>query len=980
MQKIKRRAWKEYFKGNYLRAGDLYKTAGDLEKASKMYIKAGDYRAAADAEERLGRIDSALNFLLKVSDNTAAAEMLLRHGRYHKAANFFAKGGSLIKAAEAALKGDKLLLASEFYERAGMRMEAGRLAFRGDNIGKALLYFERVLKDRPVPDSFTPMEQLENREETMEIAHYFEKGEAYERAAELYEELNMTMQAAECWKAAKRYTKAAELYRMAGADDRLSALADLVDEAPPELQADSLIAAGKPEEAARLLVGAGKKDRAAALFESAGNFAAAAELRSELGDYEIAGNLFFKTESYMAAADCFRHSGLFAMAEDCFLKAGDEKNASLMAFESGSWERALDLAPDDEQKKCLLSKLQALSGSPGEGNRIALLKARSFVELDQPKVALSCLQDFKAATNEENLWHLYLTGRITEKLEDFKKAAECYRQILAEDVSFQDVGVRLKNLESLARSVQQERERYVAVKQVGEDPVGSWIKAKDTLSGREVLVYRVGEKAAELLTLPDGPELSPVRALSHPNILRLTDSFRGKEGFSLVYENFEGRPLSLWQKEGYKASMYSMMDKLHQVLEAFTEAHEQKITHGFFSPASVWMNTEGLVKVSGLGLVRRSSSIKSLKGAVDLLPYRLPESDDLEAPPAKIDLYSVGCVFFELLSGTPPGSNGNTQPLSVEVADLGLPDNVTKILSRLLATDLGAGYVTAREVVTEISAQEFPPGAIIAGRYEVLEELGRGGMGQVFRVKDRELDEVVALKTLRKRTGMTEESRVRFLREIKISRRITHPNVVRVFDFGAWRDLIFLTMEFIPGVTLTEWVKKGFDKKSTLRQKLEILRGVVSGLEEAHKLGIIHRDLKPQNVILSPSGVPKLLDFGIALVKVEESADLTQDGHFVGSPKYVSPEQIKGEPLGPRSDIYSLGLLAYFLLTGRDGFEGSKATLVLLKQLNEMPPLPSTLARIPPRLEKLVMSCLLKDPEKRPSSLAEVTAALKDLV
>lgn len=980
MQKIKRKAWKESFKGNYLRAGDLYKTAGDLEKASKMYIKARDYRAAADTEERLGRIDSALNFLLKVTDITAAAEMLLRHGRYTKAANFYAKEGNFIKAAETALKGNKLSLASEFYERAGMRMEAGRLAFRANNIGKALLYFERVLKDRLKPDSFTPTEKLENREETMEIAHYFEKGEAYERAAELYEELNMTMQAAECWKTAKRYTKAAELYRLAGAEDRLNALADLVDEAPPELQADSLIAGGKPEEAARLLVSAGQKERAAALFEAAGNFAAAAELRSELGDYEIAGNLFYKTESYMAAADSFRHAGLYAMAEDCFLKAGDEKNASLMAFESGSWERALDLAPDEEQKKHLLGKLQALSGRSGEENRIAILKARSFVELDQPEVALSCLSGFKSTTNEEKLWHLYLSGRIAEKLEDFKRAAECYRQVLAEDVSFQDVGARLKSLDSLARSAQKERERYVAVKKVGEDPVGSWVRAKDTLSGREVLVYMIGEKAAELLQLPDGPKLAPVRALSHENILRLRDSFRGREGYNLIYEDFEGRPLSLWQKEGYKASMYGTMDKLHQVLEAFTEAHEQKITHGFFSPDSVWMDVEGRVKVSGLGLAMRTSGVKSLKGGASLLRYRLSSTDNSELPAAKADLYSIGCVFFELLSGTPPRSNGNVQPLSVEVEALGLPDNVTKILSRLLSTDPGTGYVTAREVLTEISAQEFPPGAIIAGRYEVLEELGRGGMGQVFRVKDRELDEVVALKTLRKRSGITAESRVRFLREIKISRRITHPNVVRVFDFGAWRDLIFLTMEFIPGVTLTEWVKKGLDKKATLRQKLEILRGVASGLEEAHKLGIIHRDLKPQNVILSPSGIPKLLDFGIALVKVEESADLTQDGHFVGSPKYVSPEQIKGQPLGPRSDIYSFGLLAYFLLTGRDGFEGKKATLVLLKQLNEMPPPPSTFARIPPRLEKLIMNCLHKDPEKRPSSLAEVTVTLKELV
>ena len=153
------------------------------------------------------------------------------------------------------------------------------------------------------------------------------------------------------------------------------------------------------------------------------------------------------------------------------------------------------------------------------------------------------------------------------------------------------------------------------------------------------------------------------------------------------------------------------------------------------------------------------------------------------------------------------------------------------------------------------------------------------------------------------------------------------------------------------------------------------MRGIASGLAEAHRQGIIHRDLKPQNVILTPEGLPKLLDFGIAYV--EEGAELTQDGHFVGSPKYVSPEQVQGKVPDARSDIYCFGLLCYFLLTGDDAFPGDNPTFILMRQIREMPPAPSKIVRVSPSLEKLVMRCLQKTPSARPSGILEVLDALR---
>ncbi len=980
MASFKRRAWKAYFSGNYLLAGDLYKAAGDYGKASKMYLKAHDFKSASEAEEALGRISDAVSLLMKAGDSVLAAKMWARHKQYNKAAKLLASTGNKVKAAEMALKGGNPALAVGYYEQAGRYMEAGRIAFKIDNEGKALLLFEKTLKQRPSVDSLNAPQQLEDREKVTEIANYFEEAGAYERAAEVYQELNKFEEAGQCWEAAKRFTKAAHLYRLANASNRLSTLEERTEYTPIELRADKLIKDGEVEEAARLLVGAGLKAKAAGLFESAGNMAAAAELRRELGDFEIAGNLFFRVQAYLPAADCFREAQLYKMAKECFLKAGHQKMASRMAFEAGNWEEAIDLAPDEEEKEALLGELQALSSHPGDKTRIEILKARLFLDINKPKVALSCLENAPPTSDEERLWSLYLAGRAREDLGEPDKAKDLYGRVLALDVKFQDVRSRLERAERSIGGQTTAKVRYALSDALYSDALGSWFRTKDAVSGVSILFYRPRTTKEIRQDVAEPEHLSNLKSLKHPNVLALLDRVRDGTTHSLIYEDFPGKPLSEWLGEGYKPSLYGAMNKLQQVLGGLAEAHAHGLFHNHLSPASVWLDDEGHVKISGIGLIA-NPSLPVASGVVSTLLRYLPgHFKDDSQPPCAYDLYGAGAIFLELLSGTPPPTNIKEEAIDKIAANLEVPKDTQRVLSRLLSSNPGRRYAGITDALSELSAQKFPPGAIIAGRYRILDELGRGGMGQVFRVRDRELDEVVALKTLRQRAGLTEEAKTRFLREIKISRKITHPNVVRVFDFGSWQDLLFLTMEFIPGMTLSQWAKEGHNRRATLRKKIDILRGIAAGLGEAHKLGIIHRDLKPQNVILTPSGIPKLLDFGIALVKVEESPDLTQEGHFVGSPKYVSPEQIQGLPLGPASDIYSFGLLSYFILTGRDAFAGEKSTLILIKQLKELPPAPSTFARMPPILDKLIMRCLNKEPEKRPAALSEVSGILKEII
>ena len=977
MSKLTREAWRAYFKGNYSRAGDLYKAAGENEKALKMYLKQGNLRGAAELEEALGHVSQAVDFLLNAGDPNSAALVLERHGQNMRAAQIMGEAGNKVQAATLALKGGSPVIAAQYLEQSGRFMEAGRLMMQYEHQDKALLLFEKTIKAMPSLDMLTASEQLQYREQLSEIARYFEQAEAYNRAAEIYESLNNILAAAQCWEAAKSNTRAISLYRQAGAFERAAALADKGKDVPLEVRAEAMAARGDANEAARLLIQAGKKDRAALLLEEAGNLAGAAELRSEMGDFELAGNLFFRAQAYLPAAESFQQAHLYDMAKQCYLKAGDNAPAARMAFESGAYEEAVNLAPEREDKEALLARFQALPEKPEDVHRLRVLKARLFVDLEQPHVALACLEDLPPAQGEEEIWRLYVLGRAYEATGRAEEALGAYKKVVSQNVLFLDARERL---EEISQKPAAHEERYKGTSPLDGDALGPWFLGLDGAVNAAVLLHRL-ENLTDSTSLPlCQARLEKVLGFQHPAILTLRDIAPKGSQLTLVYETYDGLPLVQWLKEGYKPSLFGATDKLRQVLEALSEIHKRGLAHFHLSPASLFMDREGRVKLHGFNLVRSLAEVKDTPLKQALLRYLPPEAQlKIDLSPAA-DLYSAGALFLHLLTGEPPPDNLSPLALEAFFTTSGVPPTTQRVVSKILSADPRDRYERAEDALRDLAAQELPAGSTVAGRYEILEELGHGGMGQVFRVRDRDLDEVVALKTLRNRPDMSEASKTRFLREIKLTRKITHPNVVRVFDLGAWRDVSFLTMEYIPGKTLSQWVREGEGKKANLRQKVAILRGIAAGLSEAHKLGIIHRDLKPQNVILTPAGIPKLLDFGIAHVEVEEGSEITQEGHFVGSPKYVSPEQIQGQPLSVRSDIYCFGLLAYYLLTGQDAFTGDTPMLILLKQLKEQPVLPSKLTRLTPSLENLVLRCLHKKPEERPASLEEVSKLLQEIV
>ncbi|WP_416981841.1 serine/threonine-protein kinase [Streptomyces sp. T028] len=269
---------------------------------------------------------------------------------------------------------------------------------------------------------------------------------------------------------------------------------------------------------------------------------------------------------------------------------------------------------------------------------------------------------------------------------------------------------------------------------------------------------------------------------------------------------------------------------------------------------------------------------------------------------------------------------------------------------------------------------------MLAERYELVEAVGRGGMGEVWRATDRELGRTVAVKVLPPELTRHEEFRVRFRREARTVASLNHRNVAVLHDVGEdttdGETTPFLVMEYIEGRTLTDALAEG---PFTVERALAVGRDIADALAHSHGQGLIHRDIKPSNVMLTSEGDIKVLDFGIAKVVAETTTRLTATGMTVGTPAYLSPEQLTGQPVDGRSDQYSTGCLLYELLTGRPPFTGDSPFAVMHQHISQEPVVPSRLRpQIPAAVDALVLRTLAKDREERLGSAAELRGALAE--
>ena len=273
-------------------------------------------------------------------------------------------------------------------------------------------------------------------------------------------------------------------------------------------------------------------------------------------------------------------------------------------------------------------------------------------------------------------------------------------------------------------------------------------------------------------------------------------------------------------------------------------------------------------------------------------------------------------------------------------------------------------------------AKELVSGSIFAGRYQVIEELGRGGMGRVYRVVDKKLGEEVALKLIKPEVASDEKTIQRFRNELRTARNIGHPNVTRMYDLGEDEGIHYITMEYVQGEDLKSFIRRS--GRLTVDKAVTIAGQVSEGLAEAHRQGVVHRDLKPQNIMIDRDGNARIMDFGIA--RSVKSEATTGGGVMIGTPEYMSPEQVEGKAVDLRSDLYSLGIILFEMLTGRVPFAGDSVFSVAMKQKSEPAPDPQQQnPRIPASLSRLILKCLEKGAAERYQSTEDLVSELKKI-
>jgi eukaryotic-like serine/threonine-protein kinase len=332
------------------------------------------------------------------------------------------------------------------------------------------------------------------------------------------------------------------------------------------------------------------------------------------------------------------------------------------------------------------------------------------------------------------------------------------------------------------------------------------------------------------------------------------------------------------------------------------------------------------------------------------------------------------------LAAFSPEKEGEVKKLQERV------ENLETLICRLdseinlqLEKSLGVGRVGTPSVSASGNSQ-MPTAfmnvvSALEGRYQILKELGRGGMGIVYQAHDKQLKDQVAIKILSPLLSNDPEALERMKREVSAARRITHPNVIRIHDIAETGGLHYVSMEYFQGSNLKEFIKT--NAPLSMGMASNIAYQICDGLEEAHRQGVVHRDLKSQNIIVGASNHVKIIDFGLA--QSSHLAGMTATGLIMGTPEYMAPEQVSGKRVDERADIYSLGIILYELFTGRVPFSGDSAIAVGFKQLKEDPPKPTEInPQLPDSIENVILRALEKDPMRRYSSVGALKADLQE--
>jgi serine/threonine protein kinase len=545
------------------------------------------------------------------------------------------------------------------------------------------------------------------------------------------------------------------------------------------------------------------------------------------------------------------------------------------------------------------------------------------------------------------------------------------------------------------------RDTYRIYDEIGRGSVATVYLAKDLQRNRVVALKIMHPELAEesQFVRRFQREAKLLSKLDSPHIIKLLD-YGSDEGMDfVVLEYMEGRTLSAILEEEGALEVEWALSLARQVGQGLAHADEAGIVHRDIRPANIMVAPSGLVKIMDFGIARGADlSRLTATGVLGSPHYLSPEQAEGKEVDIRSDIYSLGVTLFQMLTGRQPYEADNAMDIvlkhlqepvpSLRQFDEEIPGKVDELVKRCLAKAPEERFQTPEELMEAIdralrgSEGGSPPGMEVAlvgqtlGQYRLVERIGRGGMATVYKAYQPSLDRYVAVKVLPTYLAHAPDFAARFRREARAIAKLKHPHILPVHDFGQEGELSYIVMRYVEGGTL----KKILGQPLALDRVVDILAQVGDALDYAHQQGVIHRDVKPANVLLDRGRWAFLSDFGLAKM-VAASVQLTKTGVGLGTPAYMSPEQAQGKLVGAPSDIYSLGIMLFEMLTGRVPFDADTPLAVLIKHLTAPLPLPREVnPDIPEPVERVILKAVAKDPEDRYQWVGEMVEALRQAV
>ncbi len=501
--------------------------------------------------------------------------------------------------------------------------------------------------------------------------------------------------------------------------------------------------------------------------------------------------------------------------------------------------------------------------------------------------------------------------------------------------------------------------------------------------------------AVRVHLIPESPgrawflrENETLAALNHPAVRHVYHA--GEVGpFAYRTTNWiDGESLAEAMRRGPRP-IPSVMSLVRDLLGTLEHAHARGIIIRRIVPTTLLLEISGRGVITDLRYSNWCLNHVPPEDEAQRTPFVAPEVRKGEPGEPATDVYAVAAIVYYALTGTEPAAESPVPPRSLRPA---IPQAVERVIMRGLRREPRERYFTATEMLEDFvsDAGMFHEPAVapatmekdferrlrraLGDDYELLNEIGSGGFGRVYRARDLGLEREVAIKVLHPQLTADPGVMERFRREAQLAARLRHPNIVSVYDIQSRAGLQWYVMELVPGANVAQLVNREgpFPTQKTERMLFEAL----SALEHAHSLGLVHRDIKPENMLIEPDGRLRITDFGLALaLRGERFAGATSRS---GTPQFAAPEQLLGERVEQRADLYSLGAVAYFTLLGRPPFEGLTPEAILAKQtVDALPSLRESRPDVSRELEDVLRHTVVCDPSQRYPTAAALRQALE---